>query len=221
MTQFDLSQLNLGAGTHSISVRARAVGYITSDPSSAKNFYVYSVTGDATNATIEGNSEYSSTIAKGKSQNLVLNSIGNYKLPASVTINGTTCPAGSSVAGCRYTKTVSETAGLLMITNASQNLSVVVGGTPITYALRAVSTFVVVNGQSGGYSATINKGSEVTVLLTAEPNHSLPQTININGQTCQVNRMVDGARYLKQSDKLGSVYISSASMDITLSIVGD
>lgn len=44
-TTFDLSTLNLAAGTHSITVKAKAEGYMTSDASNAINYTVQSSTG--------------------------------------------------------------------------------------------------------------------------------------------------------------------------------
>lgn len=219
MTQFDLSQLNLGAGTHSISVRARAVGYITSDPSSAKNYYVYSVTGDATHATIDGDSEYSSTVAKGKSKTIVLSALNGYRLPASIKVNGTTCTSGSTVNGCRYTR-ISETAGSVVIESGSQNIALIVEAIQMTYSVKAVATNVLINGQSG-YNSTVTMGDSLTLALTAESGHTIPQTISVNGKTCQAGATVDGAKFIRMSNSMGSIYIASASMNYIFSIVGN
>lgn len=117
-------------------------------PSANVNFSITAtalrtVSATATNATVNGNTTYSGTVLNGGTLTLSLGANGtSHKLPTSVTVAGTTVPAGtattvSGICTATYTRT-SNTAGTLQLATVVANIpSITIIGEVTTIQLDA------------------------------------------------------------------------------------
>ncbi len=199
---FNLASLNLAKGTHSITCKAKADGYRTSAFSTAVSFRVYGITGTCVGALLDGNAEYSSTVAQGASKAISVTANGTtYKLPTSIFVNGVECASGSSTRGVTYAR-MSNTSGIISASNLAVDISLSVTADAIT-----PNTIV-------GFTGLTN---ETPALTLTDAIASVPMwTTTQNGYYTNINNQLDSYfpfNEIKEfTDDSGNVFVKFPKM---------